>query len=313
MLVWTIVGVAIFLFTALQHGPEEIQALDPVPSGLLYLMGLSSLGYLGGKLARGAGPVINELSIVPAESDTALHDENRPPFPDLTIARSGAEQVAARLSVSVDAVARPAVDALNAGIAAVKQATTIAAIQSLPATLAGETVQAEAAAVAAANQAETSPGLAAAAQAAQGAAAALRDLSAAVTSALGQTPGQVRREFTRIIELRGRNLSDQALFSIDQAELPFRMLRPDANGKQLPEVVIREKNDPNLAVVLRLTIDPTRLEEPDLRQYRVWFGAPSTKPRTFSIINLDGQRSDIAFTVPPAASQKPTDTVQQGK
>jgi outer membrane lipoprotein-sorting protein len=190
-------------------------------------------------------------------------------------------------------------------------------MQALLVTLASEVAKAEATAAAAAaavGQANPPPDAARAAQTAQGAAAALQDLSAAVKAALGDGPTvPVRRDVTRVIELRGRNLSDQALFSIDQAELPFRMLRPTADGKQQPEVVIREKNDPNLAVVLRLTIDAARLEEPDLRQYRVWFGAPSAKPKTFSIINLDGQRAEISFSVPPATAQKPTDTVGQTK
>ena len=317
MLVWTFVGVAVFMYAVLQHGPEEIQALDPVPSGLLYMMGLSSLGYLGGKLARAAGPVINEISIVPAESDQTLQNENQPALPNLSVARSAAEQAAARLGVAGGAAAKPALDALAAGIAAVKQASTLAAMQALAATLAAEVAKAEVAAAAAAaavGQANAPADSVPAAQTAQGAAAALQDLTAAVKTAVaGQSTTPIRRDVTRIIELRGRNLSDQALFSIDQAELPFRMLRPGDDGKQHPEVVIRDKNDPNLAVVLRLTIDASRLEEPDLRQYRVWFGAPSTKPKTFSIINLDGQRADISFTVPPAAAQKTTDAAGQTK
>jgi hypothetical protein len=312
MLVWTIVGVGVFMYAVLQHGPEEIQALDPVPSGLLYMMGLSSLGYLGGKMARAAGPVINEISIVPAESDQVLQSEDKPTLPDLMAACATAEKEAARLTVAGGAAAKPALDALAAGIAAVKQASTVAAMQALPVTLAGEVAKAEAAAAATAaaiGQPNPPADAARAAQTAQGAAAALQDLSAAVTNRLATgLTAPARREFTRVIELRGRNLSDQALFSIDQADLPFRMLRPNADGKQQPEVVIREKNDPNLAVVLRLTIDAARLEAPDLRQYHVWFGAPSPKPRTFSIINLDGQRADITFSVPPASAQKPTDT-----
>jgi len=316
MLVWTIIGVGVFVYAVLQHGPEEIQALDPVPSGLLYMMGLSSLGYLGGKLARSAGPVINEISIVPAEPDQTLLNQNQPPLPDLNGPRTSAEQAAARLAVGGGAAAKPALDALTAGIAAVKQATTLAAMRALLVTLSGEVAKAEAAAAASAaaiSQPNPPADAVQAAQTAQGATAALQDLSAAVRAALDKAPtAPLGREFTRVIELRGRNLSDQALFTIDQAELPFRMLRPNADGKQQPEVVIREKNDPNLALVLRLTIDAARLEEPDLRQYHSWFAAPSSK-RTFSVINLDGQRADITFAVPPATAQKPTDTAGPNK
>ena len=178
MLIWTIIGVAVFVYAVLQHGPEEIQALDPVPSGLLYMMGLSSLGYLGGKLARGAGPIINEISIVPAESDQALQSESQPPLPDLGVARSVAEQAAARLAVAGGAAAKPTLDALAASIAAVKQATTLAAIQASLTTLAGELAKAEAGAAAAAaavGQPNPPADATQAAQTAQGAAAALQD------------------------------------------------------------------------------------------------------------------------------------------
>jgi hypothetical protein len=311
MLVWTIIGVLVFIYAVLQHGPEEIVALDPVPSGLLYMMGLSSLGYLGGKLARGAGPIINELSIVPADSDETLQAEGKPPLPDLNAARTVAEQAAARLQVAGGAAAKPVLEALTAAITAVRQATTLLAMQALPVTIAGELAKAEkaaAAAAAAVGQPGAPADAAQAAQTAQGAAAALQDLSAAIVPVVSDRPAApIRRAVTRSIEIRGRNLSSQALFTIDQTELPFRMLQPNADGKRLPEVVIAETSNPNLAVVLRLTIDPAQLEDPDLRQYRVWFGAPSTKAKTFSVINLDGQRADISFTVPPAMAQKPTD------
>ncbi|MGE0449965.1 MAG: hypothetical protein AB7Q29_10330 [Vicinamibacterales bacterium] len=315
MLVWTIVGVLVFMYAVLQYGPEEIQALDPVPPGLLYMMGLSSLGYLGGKLARAAGPVINAISIVPAEPDQTLLSDTQPAVPDLTMAGHRAEQTAARLRVAGGTAAKPALDSLTAGINALKQATTLAGLRALEVTLAGETAKAESVAettAAAVGTGEAPADASQAAQTAQGAAAALQDLSAAVTAALAAVPSTTgRREFNRVIELRGRNLSDQGLFSIDQIELPFRMLRPNADGKQQPDIVVREKNDPNMAVVLRLTIDANRLEEPDLRRYRAWFGAPSTQPKVFSIVNLDGQRADISFSVPPAAAQKSTEQAQQ--
>jgi len=311
MLVWTIIGILVFIYAVLQHGPEEIVKLDPVPPGLLFLMGLSSLGYLGGKLARGAGPIINELSIVPADSDETLQAEDKPQLPDFNAARSVGEQTAARLQVAGGAAAKPAIEALTAAITAVRQATTLVAMQALPVTIAGELAKAEKAAAAAAatvGQPGAPADAAQAAQTAQGAAAALQDLSAAIVPVVGNQPAApVRRTVTRSIEIRGRNLSSQALFTIDQAELPFRMLQPNLDGKRLPEVVIAETSNPTLAVVLRLTIDPAQLEGPDLRQYRVWFGAASTKPKTFSVINLDGQRADISFTVPPSMAQKPTD------
>lgn len=60
-LVWTILGVLAYLFVVLWQSPEQIKDLPEIPSGFLQLMGISSAGYLGGKLARKPGPVINTI------------------------------------------------------------------------------------------------------------------------------------------------------------------------------------------------------------------------------------------------------------
>jgi hypothetical protein len=100
------------------------------------------------------------------------------------------------------------------------------------------------------------------------------------------------------------------LFEINGDELPFRMLA-DKDGKRLPEVVIREQDNPTLARVLRLSIDPSQLESADYKSYRGWFGASDpSKPKTFSIVNPDGQKSDRTFTVPPSAAQSTVKTGQ---
>src|SRR5439155_7622880 len=57
-LVWTVLGALAFLFLVVFSDPATIQDLPKVPDGFLYLMGVSSAGYLGGKLARKPGPVI---------------------------------------------------------------------------------------------------------------------------------------------------------------------------------------------------------------------------------------------------------------
>jgi hypothetical protein len=78
---------------------------------------------------------------------------------------------------------------------------------------------------------------------------------------------------------------------------------PDANGDRVPQIAVREAEDPNLAMVLRLTIDPSQLEDPDFNLYKRWFGGPTAstpaniKKLTFSLTNLDGQKSDISFSV----------------
>lgn len=59
--VWTIIGVAVFIFLVFLNDPGTIKELPQVPNGFLALMGVSSAGYLGGKAARSAGPVIDEI------------------------------------------------------------------------------------------------------------------------------------------------------------------------------------------------------------------------------------------------------------
>jgi hypothetical protein len=59
--VWTIVGVATFISLIVLSDPGTIHDLPKIPERFLYLMGVSSAGYLGGKLARQPGPIIDEI------------------------------------------------------------------------------------------------------------------------------------------------------------------------------------------------------------------------------------------------------------
>ena len=68
--VWTIVGVLTFLGLVFLSDPATIDTLPQIPSGFLELMGISSAGYIGGKLARKAGPTIT--SIAPNVKDGIL-------------------------------------------------------------------------------------------------------------------------------------------------------------------------------------------------------------------------------------------------
>jgi hypothetical protein len=62
-LIWTIIGALMFLFLSLFQTPVDILELPKVPESFLQLMGISSLGYLGGKFARKAGPILNDVSV----------------------------------------------------------------------------------------------------------------------------------------------------------------------------------------------------------------------------------------------------------
>lgn len=61
LFIWTVLGSFAFLYIVLLQTPDNIKDLPQVPAGFLQLMGVSSFGYIGGKFARKAGPVISEV------------------------------------------------------------------------------------------------------------------------------------------------------------------------------------------------------------------------------------------------------------
>lgn len=312
MLLWTVVGAAIFCRAVLRNAPGEIVTLDAVPESLMYLMGLSSAGYLGGKFARKPGPVINEISVTPSQSDQALADAAVPPpdvVPSLTPHLDPARVILKELhGRATTEAAKTAVGKLAAAVATLEKVTTQQSAVKTARELEDTKQAAHAAASVAATEFLNSGDADAKAQAeiAQRAAAALFDLASTLTQLL---PRQLNRApgapvFTRTIELRGRNLSPQGLLQIDGKELPFRMLVPDpadAKGERAPVVVVREPDIVGMAVVLRLSIDPAQLEPPDLARYQEWFGRDGS--HTLRLINLDGQQDDLSFNVPPGAAQ----------
>jgi len=58
---WSIAGVLVYAFIVLFQNPGVIDKLPTIPDGFLQLSGVSSLGYLGGKLARTPGPVTSGI------------------------------------------------------------------------------------------------------------------------------------------------------------------------------------------------------------------------------------------------------------
>ncbi len=78
--VWTLLGAGAFIMLILLREPGTITDLPKVPQGFLNIMGISSAGYLGGKLARKPGPIIDEVvaqigSLVLAVRGRALSKE----------------------------------------------------------------------------------------------------------------------------------------------------------------------------------------------------------------------------------------------
>ena len=67
--VWTLVGCLGFVSLLLMTDPSTLKDLPKVPDGFLYLMGVSSAGYLGGKVVRKPGPVIKMLCVSKVAAD----------------------------------------------------------------------------------------------------------------------------------------------------------------------------------------------------------------------------------------------------
>jgi hypothetical protein len=71
--------------------------------------------------------------------------------------------------------------------------------------------------------------------------------------------------------------------------------------------VIREPDNPEMGRLIRLSIDPAQLEEPDFKRYKLWFGTTDpNKKLNFVVMNPDGQKAEIGFTVPPSSAQSPS-------
>src|SRR5579864_4137635 len=60
--VWTLVACFGFVALLLSQDPASISGFPDIPSGLLYVMGVSAGGYLAGKVTRAPGPVIQNIS-----------------------------------------------------------------------------------------------------------------------------------------------------------------------------------------------------------------------------------------------------------
>jgi hypothetical protein len=107
--VWTVVGIVTFLTIVFNSDPLTVNGLPKIPSGFLELMGISSAGYLGGKLARKPGPVIKVISVTKVTEIAPLDDQYRAPniaaanvqYPVLTLHLQG-ENLDPKGSVKVD-------------------------------------------------------------------------------------------------------------------------------------------------------------------------------------------------------------------
>jgi hypothetical protein len=74
--VWTLVACFGFLALLISQDPATIIGFPQFPQGLLYVMGVSAGGYLGGKLTRPPGPVIRNIAWDKGNSEITIQGEN---------------------------------------------------------------------------------------------------------------------------------------------------------------------------------------------------------------------------------------------
>lgn len=91
-LVWTLIAVLGFLLVVVLSDPATVATLPALPDGLLYLSGISAFGYLGGKLARKPGPVIDSA---------VMHTHDEPPRLEIDLV---GRNLSADATVAVEAV-----------------------------------------------------------------------------------------------------------------------------------------------------------------------------------------------------------------
>lgn len=63
LFVWSLVACGGFIALLVSQNPATVNGFPTFPDGLLYVMGVSSAGYLGGKVTRKPGPVIHNIAL----------------------------------------------------------------------------------------------------------------------------------------------------------------------------------------------------------------------------------------------------------
>jgi hypothetical protein len=76
--VWTLIACIGFIALIIMQDPATVTGFPDFPTGLLYVMGVSASGYLGGKAVRGAGPIIKQVQVNKngVDLDVVLQGEN---------------------------------------------------------------------------------------------------------------------------------------------------------------------------------------------------------------------------------------------
>jgi hypothetical protein len=333
-LVWTIVGAGGFAIVIANLDPRAIVDLPVVPSSLLQASGVSALGYLGGKLARDAGPVINEV-IVRKGSDPNAVPAAADPQPTPAWAQSMSAAIAAIADVQkkfaavvgppsiqrVIAAARTAVDAATGAASDLAKLSASSASADITAARtaidkraadANKGAADAAAAVAALTTVSADDRNAATTLAAlaQSAAKAVQDLQTALKAAAtgdGQSGSSASSKGPfGLLDLRGRTLSQDATFKIspradsdvDDFQLTFDWLEPspeDDRHLQKPRVVELDP-DARAATMAKRLLLVVRLDS----RTEPFFQPGTT--HTLTVTNPDSQKVVFKYDVP--ATQK---------
>jgi hypothetical protein len=88
--VWTIVACSGFVMLLISEDPAKVSGFPQIPDGLLYVMGVSAAGYLGGKATRKPGPIIQSIAVDPKPkvdpiTPTGPDTPDKPVFPMLIV------------------------------------------------------------------------------------------------------------------------------------------------------------------------------------------------------------------------------------
>ena len=97
--VWTVLAIGMFIRITVSTY-STATALPDIPQELLVLMGLSSAGYLGGKLVRGAGPIIEQVTI--REGSVIINIKGKHFSKDCFVWVDGVKQSKDKISVIAD-------------------------------------------------------------------------------------------------------------------------------------------------------------------------------------------------------------------
>jgi hypothetical protein len=107
---FTLLGIGTFVFSVLRSDPTSISTLPGIPEGLLLLSGIGAAGYLGGKMSRSVGPVIDEIEVAADNSKLTVRGRGLDPDADIEVngtrlTKDASLAAARRVSTSAQAAA----------------------------------------------------------------------------------------------------------------------------------------------------------------------------------------------------------------